>query len=70
MEIKKVIKLKKELQEYGLLEEVRQGLNKPNLLYLGNIDYQAPPTEENHSQPLKRRKCQNDTSKKTKEMSK
>lgn len=49
---KKVIKLKKELQEYGLLEEVRQGLNKPNLLYLGNIDYQAPPTEENHSQPL------------------
>ena len=50
---KKVIKLKKELQEYGLLEEVRQGLNKPNLLYLGNIDYQSPPTEENHSQPLK-----------------
>ena len=51
---KKVIKLKKELQEYGLLEEVRQGLNKPNLLYLGNIDYQAPPTEENHSQPLEK----------------
>ncbi|WP_261039876.1 replication initiator protein A [Streptococcus mitis] len=46
---KKVIKLKKELQEYGLLEEVRQGLNKPNLLYLGNIDYQALPTEEIHS---------------------
>ena len=50
---KKVIKLKKELQEYGLLEEVRQGLNKPNLLYLGNIDYQVSPTEEIHSQPLK-----------------
>lgn len=49
---KKVIKLKKELQEYGLLEEVRQGLNKPNLLYLGNIDYQVFPTEEIHSQPL------------------
>ena len=49
---KKVIKLKKELQEYGLLEEVRQGLNKPNLLYLGNIDYQVPSTEEIHSQPL------------------
>ena len=48
---KKVIKLKKELQEYGLLEEVRQGLNKPNLLYLGNIDYQALPTEETHSNP-------------------
>ena len=49
---KKVIKLKKELQEYGLLEEVRQGLNKPNLLYLGNINYQVSPTEEIHSQPL------------------
>ena len=48
---KKVIKLKKELQEYGLLEEVRQGLNKPNLLYLGNIEYQALPTEEIHSKP-------------------
>ena len=51
---KKVIKLKKELQEYGLLEEVRQGLNKPNLLYLGNIDYQVSPTEEIHSQPLEK----------------
>ena len=48
---KKVIKLKKELQEYGLLEEVRQGLNKPNLLYLGNIDYQVLPAEEIHSHP-------------------
>lgn len=41
----------KELQEYGLLEEVRQGLNKPNLLYLGNIDYQVLPAEEIHSNP-------------------
>ena len=48
---KKVIKLKKELQEYGLLEEVRQGLNKPNLLYLGNVDYQDVSTEKNHSKP-------------------
>lgn len=48
---KKVIKLKKELQEYGLLEEVRQGLNKPNLLYLGNIDYQVLPAKEIHSNP-------------------
>ena len=48
---KKVIKLKTELHEYGLLDEVRQGLNKPNLLYLGNIDYQAFPTEETHSTP-------------------
>ena len=28
----KVIKLKRELKKYDLLEEVRQGLNKPNLL--------------------------------------
>lgn len=34
----KIIKLKKELIKYGLLEEVRQGLNKPNLLYLQNVE--------------------------------
>lgn len=34
----KVIRLKKELVKYGLLEEVRQGLNKPNLLYLQNVE--------------------------------
>lgn len=39
----KVIKLKKELVKYGLLEEVRQGLNKPNLLYLQNVE-----TKESH----------------------
>lgn len=33
------------------MEEVRQGLNKPNLLYLGNVDYQNVPTEEIHSKP-------------------
>lgn len=32
-----VIKIKKELTKYGLLEEVRQGLNKPNRLYVGMI---------------------------------
>ncbi|CAK1240137.1 replication initiator protein A [Fructobacillus tropaeoli] len=32
---KKVIALKKDLAKYGLLEEVRQGLSKPNRLYLG-----------------------------------
>lgn len=31
----KAIKLKKELAKYELLEEVRQGVNKPNLIYLG-----------------------------------
>ena len=34
----KVTKIKKELQEHGLLREVRQGLNKPNRLYLQLID--------------------------------
>ena len=34
----KVTKSKKELQEHGLLREVRQGLNKPNRLYLQLVD--------------------------------
>ena len=42
----KVIKLKKELKKYDLLEEVRQGLNKPNLIYLGSLKV------ENKAKPL------------------
>ena len=42
----KVIKLKKELKKYNLLEEVRQGLNKPNLIYLGLL------RDENVVKPL------------------
>ncbi|QLL98068.1 replication initiator protein A [Streptococcus oralis] len=34
----KVTKIKKELQEHGLLREIRQGLNKPNRLYLQLVD--------------------------------
>ena len=34
----KVTKIKKELQEHGLLREVRQGINKPNRLYLQLVD--------------------------------
>ena len=34
----KVTKIKKELQEHDLLREVRQGLNKPNRLYLQLVD--------------------------------
>lgn len=34
---KLAMKYKKELVKYGLLEEVRQGLGKPNKLYLGKI---------------------------------
>lgn len=33
----KVLRIKKELAKFGLLEEERQGLNKPNRLYLGNV---------------------------------
>ena len=42
----KVIKLKKELKKYDLLEEVRQGLNKPNLIYSGAL------SSEHLSKPL------------------
>ncbi|MFM0788392.1 replication initiator protein A [Streptococcus suis] len=69
---KKVIKLKKELAEYGLLEEVRQGLNKPNRLYLGNVISdpeilnsnfpQAKPLPEAEVSKRHFQKCQNDTS--------
>ncbi|HEO0379668.1 TPA: replication initiator protein A [Streptococcus agalactiae] len=34
----KVTQIKKDLQEHGLLREVRQGLNKPNRLYLQLVD--------------------------------
>ena len=41
----KVFKLKKELKNFDLLEEVRQGLNKPNLIYIGalNPEYFSNP---------------------------
>ncbi|MCI9626820.1 MAG: hypothetical protein HFI90_08555 [Clostridia bacterium] len=29
----------KQLKEVGLITEKRQGLNKPNLIYIGKIDY-------------------------------
>lgn len=38
---KTVIKIKKELEEYGLLKSVRMGLNKPNRLYLAQLDVNA-----------------------------
>ncbi|HFI0539391.1 TPA: replication initiator protein A [Streptococcus suis] len=70
---KKIIKLKKELTVYGLLEEVRQGMNKPNLLYLGNVltdsellnsDFEEVQESLPQQEVSKRhvRKCQNDTS--------
>ncbi|WP_338955005.1 replication initiator protein A [Lactococcus petauri] len=47
---KKAIRIKKELTTYGLLEEERPGCNKPNRLYVLNVD--------------STRKCQNDNSSK------
>lgn len=35
----------KQLKEVGLIEEKRQGLNRPNLIYIGKIDYSAPDSE-------------------------
>lgn len=32
----------KQLKEVGLIEEKRQGLNRPNLIYIGKIDYSVP----------------------------
>ena len=34
----KVIAIKRELTQYGLLEEERQGLNLPNRIYIINVD--------------------------------
>lgn len=40
-----VTKIKKELQEHGLLREVRQGVNKPNRLYLQLVNANLEITE-------------------------
>lgn len=37
----------KQLKEVGLIAEKRQGLNKPNLIYMGKIDYSVPEQPEN-----------------------
>jgi predicted transcriptional regulator len=54
---KKVIKVKKELLDIGLIKEVRQGLNKPNLIYVYDLDV---------SSAVDYRKCQKDISKNVK----
>ena len=35
------------LKEVGLIAEKRQGLNKPNLIYIGKIDYSVPEQPKN-----------------------
>ena len=37
----------KQLKEVGLIAEKRQGLNKPNLIYIGKIDYSVPEQPKN-----------------------
>lgn len=39
-------KIFKELKEEGLIEELRQGLNKPNLIYIGHIIYDGSMKKE------------------------
>ncbi|MFL2050450.1 replication initiator protein A [Leuconostoc mesenteroides] len=69
---KKVISLKKELANFGLLEEERQGLNKPNRLYVGNINadfeviHRANPLEDKELSKRQVRNCQNDRSRTSK----
>ena len=36
----------KQLKQAGLIAEKRQGLNLPNLIYIGKIDYSAPEAEQ------------------------
>ncbi|WAM37610.1 replication initiator protein A [Leuconostoc pseudomesenteroides] len=69
---KKVISLKKELADFGLLEEERQGLNKPNRLYVGNINvdfeviHRASPLGDKELSKRQVRNCQNDRSRTSK----
>lgn len=46
----KLIRIKKELREFGLLEEERQGLNKPNRIYINNLS--VGQFTENDVEPL------------------
>ena len=39
----------KQLKEVGLIEEKRQGLNRPNLIYIGKIDYSVLKEKEPES---------------------
>lgn len=67
---KKAIRIKKELTAYGLLEEERPGCNKPNRLYVLNVDSTRKCQNDNtnkvsDSKEVSKRqfkKCQNDTS--------
>nr|AAA37884.1 IFN-response element binding factor 1 [Mus musculus] len=65
---KKVISIKKELTKFDLLEEERQGLNRPNKLYIGNLDTDkttigdAKPLGDKDHINRQVQNCQNDRS--------
>ncbi len=64
--------MKKELADFGLLEEERQGLNKPNRLYVGNINadfeviHRVNPLGDKELSKRQVRNCQNDRSRTSK----
>ena len=65
---KKIISIKKELQEFGLIEEERQGLNRANRIYVGEVDpenlviHRAEALQDMEVSKRHFRKCQNNTS--------
>lgn len=65
---KKIISIKKELQEFGLIEEERQGLNRANRIYVGEVDpenlviHRAEALQDKEVSKRHFRKCQNNTS--------
>jgi hypothetical protein len=48
----KAIKLKKELVEYKLIEDIRIGFNKPNKIYIKNIDYSKNKVADTNNQEV------------------
>ena len=65
---KKIVAIKKELKQFGLIEEERQGLNKSNRIYVGEVEsefeviHRANPLGDKEVNNLHIRKCKSDTS--------
>lgn len=65
---KKIIAIKKELKQFGLIEEERQGLNKSNRIYVGEVEsefeviHRSKPMGDKEVNNLHIRKCKSDTS--------
>lgn len=65
---KKIIAIKKELKQFGLIEEERQGLNKSNRIYVGEVEsdfeviHRSKPLGDKEVNNLHIRKCKSDTS--------